>query len=246
MQLKILTWNIQAGIGTQAVHQYASQAYRQVLHTPAKKRTLKQIAKVLKDYDIVALQEVDLGGRRSNFQNQADLLQSYSKFPHAVSQENRVIGRVSRHGNAIFSKFPILDAQDLKLPGSRTGRGVLITRIDLPKPVYFANTHLSLGLADQNLQTKFISENIPEDGTLIIAGDMNCGSTSTPMTSLCESRKLNILTEPHDKSYPSWKPRKDFDHILADAKLGPAKATVVETLLSDHRPVQTTLTLKGK
>lgn len=245
MQLKILTWNIQAGIGTQAAHQYASQAYRQVLHTPAKKRTLKQIAKVLKDYDLVALQEVDLGGRRSNFQNQADLLQSYAKFPHAISQENRVVGRVSRHGNAIFSKYPILETQDLKLPGSRTGRGVLIAKIDLPKPIYFANTHLSLGLADQNLQSHFISENVPEDGALIVAGDMNCGSNSTPMKSLSENRKLNVLTEPHDKSYPSWKPRKDYDHILADARLGPAKADVVESLLSDHRPVQTTLTLKG-
>jgi len=245
MQLKILTWNIQAGIGTQAVHQYASQVYRQVLHTPAKKRTLKQIANVLKDYDLVALQEVDLGGRRSNFQNQADLLQSYAKFPHAVAQENRVIGRLSRHGNAIFSKHPIIDSQDLKLPGSRSGRGVLITRIDLPTPVYFINTHLSLGLADQHLQTHFISENVPVDGAMILAGDMNCGSTSLPMKSLSKSRKLNILTEPHDKSYPSWKPRKDFDHILADEKLGRPKARVVDCNLSDHRPVQTTLTLKG-
>lgn len=245
MQLKILTWNIQAAIGTKAVHQYASQAYRQVLHTPAKKRTLQQIANIMQDYDLVALQEVDLGGRRSNFQNQADLLQSYAGFPHAVAQENRVIGRVSRHGNAIFSKFPILDSQDLKLPGSRTGRGVLIARIDLPTPVYFTNTHLSLGLADQNLQTDFISENVPVDGPLVVAGDMNCGSASMPMKSLSQSRKLNILTEPHDKSYPSWKPRKDFDHILADERLGRPKAHVVECHLSDHRPVQTTLNIKG-
>jgi len=245
MQLKVLTWNIQAGIGTQATHQYASQAYRQVLHTPAKRRTLKQIAKVLQDYDLVALQEVDLGGRRSNFQNQVDILQTYAKFPHAVSQENRVVGRVSRHGNAIFSKYPILEAADLKLPGSRSGRGVLITRIDLPNPIYFANTHLSLGLADQNLQTHFISESVPTDGTVVIAGDMNCGSNSTPMKSLSQSRKLNILTEPHDKSYPSWKPRKDYDHILADERLGSAKANVVDSVLSDHRPVQTTLTIKG-
>ena len=200
---------------------------------------------MLKDYDLVALQEVDLGGRRSNFQNQADLLQSYAKFPHTVAQENRVVGRVSRHGNAIFSKHPILETQDLKLPGSRSGRGVLIAKIDLPTPVYFANTHLSLGLADQNLQTGFISENAPIDGILIIAGDMNCGSNSIPMKSLSTERKLNILTEPHDKSYPSWKPRKDFDHILTDEKLGPAKANVVDSFLSDHRPVQTTLNLKS-
>lgn len=245
MQLKVLTWNIQAGIGTKAAHQYASQAYRQVFHTPAKKRTLKQIAKVLKDYDLVALQEVDLGGRRSNFQSQVEILQSYAKFPYAVSQQNRVIGRVSKHGNAIFSKYPILDSQDLKLPGSRSGRGVLIAHIDLPTPLYFTNTHLSLGLADQHLQTDFISENVPLDGHLIVAGDMNCGSASLPITSLSKSRKLNILTEPHDKSYPSWKPRKGYDHILADEKLGPAKADVVDCQLSDHRPVQTMLTVTG-
>ncbi|RKQ69399.1 endonuclease/exonuclease/phosphatase family metal-dependent hydrolase [Litorimonas taeanensis] len=252
MQLKCLTWNIQAGIGTKAYYQYITQWRRQLRHTSHKDRTLAQIGEIISGYDLVYLQEVDLGGRRSNFLCQVDQLKRYSKAPYMALQENRKIGKVSRHGNALLSKFEIGDQEDIKLPGSRTGRGAMIALIKAEKPFYAVNTHLSLGTADQIAQMQYLSEKIPRDHPFILMGDLNCQTRSLPIEYFNAARNSVNLTSEQHKSYPSWSPRKDFDHVI----IGPVSqiglqsklkrtsngegsaAEVLEEIHSDHRPVE--------
>lgn len=243
MQLRCLTYNIQAAIGTRAYKEYLTQGWRQLFHSVHKNSTLESIAELISDYDVVCIQEVDLGGRRSNFKCQVDVLLELSSHIEASSQQNRVVGNVSRHGNAIFSKYPMSDIQDLKLPGRRQGRGAIVARIEAPKPFHVMNVHMSLGVADQMLQVDYLIENAPVDTPLIIKGDFNCGSMSAPLERLSQELDLKVLTTPHHRSYPSWKPRKDFDHILMSPHFFSKEANVVDAIFSDHRPVEALLRL---
>ena len=53
----------------------------------------------MRDYEVVCLQEIELGGLRNGFANQLLQLQELSDFSEAVWQLNRRVGRLSAHGN---------------------------------------------------------------------------------------------------------------------------------------------------
>jgi hypothetical protein len=131
--LKLLTWNIQAAIGTARFSDYLTRAHRQVFHTQAKASTLETIAETIRGADLVCLQEVDLGGRRAGYRCQANAIAERSGHDHLAIQENRVIRGVSRHGNAILSRHPLSNIRDLKLPGRVAGRGCLIATVEADK-----------------------------------------------------------------------------------------------------------------
>lgn len=238
MSLKIVSYNIQAAIGTKAYRQYVTQINRQIFHSKTKTKTLAEIADFTSDYDVACLQEVDLGGRRSGFKCQVDHLLGLSEFSHMSTQENRIVGNISRHGNAILSKHEQSDIRDLKLPGNRAGRGAIVARIEAPKPFYILNVHLSLGEADQMRQVEYLAKEAPSDLPLIIAGDFNCGAASRPLTELAAVLDMTALTTPNHKTYPSWNPRKDFDHILMSSHFSAETTGVKDVHHSDHRPVE--------
>ncbi|WP_017931148.1 endonuclease/exonuclease/phosphatase family protein [Robiginitomaculum antarcticum] len=238
MEHQLLTYNIQAGIGTGSYGQYLSQVHHQVIHTQTKSRTLGRIANLLMRYDIVCLQEIDLGGRRSGFRNQVERIAEASGHNHFSLQENRVVGKISRHGNAVLSRYKHEDVQDLKLPGSKPGRGALLVKVCAdPKPVWVMNVHLSLGIADQMEQVKFIADHAPTNSRLIICGDFNCSASSAPVKYLTETLGIDCHTKSKHKSYPSWNPRKDYDHILTSRSLHSEEVDVLPVRYSDHRPV---------
>jgi len=244
MQIKILTYNIQAGIGTTSFGQYLLKIHHQLFDSVAKAHTLSRIGKFVSEYDIVCLQEVDLGGRRSGYSNQVERIAELSGHQHISVQENRVVGKISRHGNAVISSLALDEFSDVKLPGSKPGRGAVISRVTAsPHPLYIVNVHLSLGLADQMKQVAHIAQCVPNGSHVIICGDFNCSSTSEPIKFLERALDLKCRTQPKDKSYPSWKPRRDFDHILSSISLASDSATVQPVLYSDHRPVSLTISL---
>ncbi|MEE9329335.1 MAG: endonuclease/exonuclease/phosphatase family protein [Parvularculaceae bacterium] len=236
--MRFLNYNIQAGIGTRNLRDYLLRAHHQLTQTKVKSATLASIAQLIAEYDIVCLQEVDLGGWRSGFQNQAATLQKMSGLPHMITQTNRVIGKFSLHGNAILSKHKIELLADTKLPGKVKGRGLLIGRID---GLVIANTHLSLGLKDQNLQFAAIAEQLRAYDQVIFSGDLNCKPASPHFTDFRELTQLRLHTHHHHPTFPSWKPRHALDHILATQELTISDCRPLQHALSDHLPVEALL-----
>lgn len=237
----LLTYNIQAGIGTQRAHHYVTQVYNQVLSTKAKTRNLREIGRFVSNFDVVCLQEVDLGGRRAGFVDQTETVRSASEHPHSVHQENRTVRTISRHGNAILSRFPIRDTEDLKLPGRIGGRGALIAELDMSPVTLIACVHLSLGVQDQMEQLEFLADhlNLPKYDRLrkIVCGDFNCSASSSPLQEFGNRTGLKCLTNTQHKTYPTWSPRAGFDHILSSESGADPKVCVEAAELSDHKAV---------
>lgn len=235
--MKILSWNIQAGIATTRYAHYITRAYRQLLNTPSKLKSLRQIAEIIADYDVVCLQEVDLGGRRAGFTSQADILAAISGHTFHEVQENRVVRNISRHGNAIFSKYPLQISDDMKLPGKIGGRGALIARVEHANAFTIANTHLSLGRIDQALQMSAVSEALPENGRWVLCGDLNMTATSDALTAFKTRHEISGPDEA-PLSYPSWAPRQALDHILCGAAISMSSYAAVDVIKSDHLPLE--------
>lgn len=243
--MRILTWNIQAGIGTTKYSQYFTHAYRQLFDTASKRETLAQVAEIISPYDVVCLQEVDLGGRRAGFMSQAAHIAEMSGHVHFEVQENRKVRNISRHGNAILSRHRLSVVDDMKLPGKIQGRGALIARVEQADGFVVANTHLSLGPIDQATQLDAIAEALPEGGKWAVCGDLNLSAASAAFQQFLDNTGAYSPTV-MPLSFPSWRPRRDLDHIIAGPEMHLSDYRVVKTAKSDHLPVEAVLTVADK
>ena len=123
--MRILSYNIQAAINARSYLSYTYQWHRQFLPGPAKRKTLARIAAYIRDFDLVCLQEIDLGGLRNGFKNHVEQLRELTGFHYHLAQVNRRLGKLSLHGNLILSKRPLREVLNVPLPSRIPGRGVL-------------------------------------------------------------------------------------------------------------------------
>jgi len=235
--LNFLSYNIQAGIGTFRPRDYVMRAHRQLMSVRPKTDNLNKIADYIRPFDVVCLQEVDLGGFRSGYVNQAEYLKSRADFPFMATQVNRRLGKLSLHGNIILSRRYIDHIESHILPGSVIGRGLLMVRLGHEKPILIANTHFSLGEADQRLQFGFIKEKLKAYERVILSGDFNCTPDSQVLRAFDEGCVLDMVTEDYHHAFPSWKPSKAIDHIFISKSFGHAKCDVEAVRYSDHLPL---------
>lgn len=235
--LDFLSYNIQAGIGTLRPRDYVMQAHRQLISVKPKTANLDKIANYIRPFDVVCLQEVDLGGLRSGYVNQADYLKKRADFPYMASQINRRVGRLSVHGNIILSRRHIHHIESHALPGSVTGRGLLMAHLGFDNPILIANTHFSLGESDQRLQFEFIKEKLSPYPRVILSGDFNCTPDSAVLRDFDDDCVLDMVTEDYHHAFPSWKPSKAIDHIFVSKSFGPIECDVEAVRFSDHLPL---------
>ncbi len=236
--MKLLTWNIQAGIGTGRYRDYLLHAHRQLIHTRSKTLALHNIARAIAPYDVVCLQEIDLGGRRAGYRNQVDAIAAQSGHAHIAVQQNRIVPGISRHGNAILSRYPLKLVQDLKLPGRVAGRGCLVVDIEGAVRLRVACLHLSLGGPAQREQLAAIAQALRDAPAWVAMGDFNCSADSDTMAEFCATSG-GVLPAVSPLTYPSWQPRHDFDHIVSLVPL--TQYRVEPARLSDHLPVSATV-----
>lgn len=231
--MNLLTWNIQAGIGTSRYRDYLLRAHLQLFHTPSKTVTLQNIAREIEPYDVVCLQEVDLGGRRAGYRSQVDEIALLSRHPHVAVQENRRVPGVSRHGNAILSHWPLTHVRDLKLPGRVAGRGCLVAEVEGKHAFRVACLHLSLGVSDRALQLEAVAQAMRGASAWAAMGDFNCGARSAPLEAFCEATGGQISRSP-PLTFPAWRPRRDYDHIVTGGEISISNYRSEPATFSDH------------
>ena len=102
-RLKLLSFNIQAGIGSQKFGDYITGSWKHLVAHPRSIETIEQIAGVLSHFDVVGLQEVDGGSLRSRNMNQLVHLASMGDFAFWHQQLNRNLGRLGQFSNGFLS-----------------------------------------------------------------------------------------------------------------------------------------------
>lgn len=238
--MRILSYNIQAAIGTDSYWRYVSRLHRQVLPARAKNDTLARIADYIAAFDVVCLQEIDLGGLRSGFCCQAQTLAQTAAFSHSLHQTNRVVGKLSRHGNMMLSRFPLQLLVSERLPSRIKGRGWLAATVHAPcGEVVVANAHFSLGMHDQIHQAQHIAAALEKYEKVCLCGDFNFLPDAAAAKILQQAGYTRVAAPA--PTYPSWQPRKTFDHIFLKGLHGQGRT---ETFCaSDHLPVSAQLIL---
>ena len=235
--IRLLSYNIQCGISTASYHHYLTKSWQHVLPHPHKRQNLDDIANVIKDYDIVAIQESDAGSWRSSFINQTEYLAQKAHFKHWHSQINRNIGKLAQHSNGLLSGVRPSRINEYKLPGVIPGRGVVSAEFDINgKCLTIFIVHLALGKRTRMKQLAFISEHINEYEHVVLLGDFNCETGSKEMQFVFNHTSLQEPVSAH-KTFPSWKPKHQIDHILVSDAIKVKDYQVLQYGVSDHLPV---------
>lgn len=236
-KLRLLSYNIQGGIGTSGYHHYLTQSWQHVLPYRGKRKNLDRVAQIASDYDIVALQETDAGSLRSNFVNLAEYLAQKAGFPFWHDQVNRNMGKFAQHSNSLLSKIRPSEVVEHKLPGLIPGRGALMVRFGNKRDslVIFV-VHLALSPRTRKSQLAFIGEQVQEHKHVIMMGDMNCEVDSHEMKLLFRQTHLQ---EPEHRphTFPSWRPQRHIDHILVSDEVNVLDVKALNQGVSDHLPV---------
>jgi len=236
-KIKLMSFNIQVAIASTRRRHYLTQSWKHILPHSQCFDNLDRIARLVSDYDIVGLQEVDAGSLRSQFINQVEYLAQHGGFPFWYSQTNRNLGKLAQHSNGMLSKFQPSETIEYKLPGRMPGRGALMMRFgQQDNSLALFMVHLALGKRARQQQLDFIAELVNEHPHACVMGDFNCAIESAEMASLFAKTDLclpleNLLT------FPSWRPARNIDHILTTSAVQVEEVKVLNEAMSDHLPI---------
>jgi endonuclease/exonuclease/phosphatase family metal-dependent hydrolase len=245
-KIRLLSYNIQAGISTRRYRHYLTHSWKHVLPHAQRFDNLDRIARLVKSYDIVGLQELDAGSLRSGYINLTEYLSEKAGMPFWSDQTNRRIGRVARHSTGLLSRFPPTEIVEHRLPGRIPGRGVLFIRYGTKEhPLIVMIVHLALGKRTRMLQLDYISEMVNQYRHVILMGDMNCYSDSDEMDYLINR---TLMREPFHglDTFPSWRPQHNIDHILVTPTLQVDNIRALNFSLSDHLPLEMEISLPAE
>lgn len=199
--------------------------------------------------DIVCLQEVDDGVPRSRHHRQVHLLGDALELPHRAFQRNVSLTR-GHYGNAILSRYPLLDVQHLELtvPPKKRRRGLAVhCRIrceDQSRTLLLFNVHLGLAGFERRIQLRRILESellqrTHRSTAVIVAGDFNdvWGQLGQTLLEPADFKPAGIQV----RTFPAVLPLRPLDRIYyrGDIQLehafGSHTANVRQA--SDHLPL---------
>jgi endonuclease/exonuclease/phosphatase family metal-dependent hydrolase len=245
-RLRLLSFNMQAGMEVQSYRHYLTRSWQNILPARGKIDNLNRISELLKDYDLVGLQEADGGSLRSGFVNQVEYLAKLGNFPCWYQQCTRDFGRFGRYGNGLLSRMLPTDVERHKLPGAMPGRGAIFMRYgDDQHHLIVINLHLALGRRSQHQQLGYIRELIQQFEHVVIMGDMNTHATHLLESSPLQDCGLYTPACITRKTYPSWAPSRTLDHFLVSRSVQVTDTWTPDFTLSDHLPVAIEVELPG-
>jgi endonuclease/exonuclease/phosphatase family metal-dependent hydrolase len=235
--LRLLSYNIQIGIKTRRYGQYLTHSWKHLVHHPQRFANLDRIAQLMSQYDVVGIQEADAGSARSGYVNITQYLAASAGFPYWDDQTNRRIGRFAQHSLGVLSRYKPSGITEHKLPGRIPGRGAMAVRYGTgAESLVVLIVHLALSRRGRLNQFDYISDLVNEYRHVVLMGDMNCRSDSDEIELLLNK---TLMSEPlHGmNTFPSWRPRRNIDHILVTPTVEVERAEVLDYPLSDHLPV---------
>ncbi len=213
-------------------------------------RIAERIARL--EPDIVALQELDVGRRRSSGCHQAEFIARHLNFESHFHPSMR--WAEEQYGNAVLSRWPIRLRRAGELPSEnaflfRESRAAHWAEIDAPGgPLHVINTHLGVGRLERREQATALAGAewigaIPVNEPALLLGDLNSMPGSTPHALL--EREFRDLVKSfsggHQRTFPAMWPVVTLDHVFGNARIRVVGVDISgewsDAVVSDHLPV---------
>lgn len=203
--------------------------------------------------DIVALQELDVGRRRTGHADQAHEIARHLTMSHHFHAALQV--EEEQYGDAILTRFPERLVKVGPLPGydrirALEPRGALWVEVMIDgRPVQIINTHLGLVPREQQIQAAYLAgpawlEHPGCQGDTILLGDFNATMSSLVYRTLTQrlrpARRLAARKQP-TSTFPSQLPVLRIDHLFVSDGIKVHEVSApfdpLTRVASDHLPL---------
>lgn len=197
--------------------------------------------------DILAVQEIGVDWLMGPEGDSPSRLSELLKLPHYVFvptiEQSRPHGPAARYGHALFSRWPIGDHRQLKLPRHEDEpRRLLRCTIaaDGDTTLDVLSTHLSHLPSDRPDQGIFLRRWLDDHplgaDARFLLGDLNAPPSETWIADFLD-HWVDADADKQRPTFPAHNPRRRIDYVLADgARLIDTTVPRVKEV-SDHRPV---------
>jgi endonuclease/exonuclease/phosphatase family metal-dependent hydrolase len=216
-RIRVLTWNIHAGIGADGRYDLARIMRLVERHAP----------------DVVALQEIEARGRRESAQPFAILKAELGG--HAVEAPT-IMGADGYYGHMLVSRWPIHDAalHDVSY-WRREARCVISAMVAAPGGAFRVfSTHFGLRARERRWQAARLADRVAQIGGPVLAiGDFNewswRGAVDRALAPILPGRT-------RQRTYPARRPSFALDRIYCRpaAMLGTSWTDLASSEASDH------------
>lgn len=147
-------------------------------------------------------------------------------------------------GNAVLSRYRVLNQQNFSLPGRGEKRGLLRTEICTGTNKFvFYSTHLGLDKNERRHQVDRILTIAGDDKLpLVLTGDFNALPQAPEIEEL---KKIFLLYDPSGfrPTFPAPKPQYKIDYVFFSSHWTPVASKVYYSEASDHLPLVVKLRL---
>lgn len=185
--------------------------------------------------DLIGLQEVDVGARRSGRADQPAAVAAAAGMAHAFGAARR-LGLRGRFGNAVCARGELAGVEVLRLPRAssrRSRRSALVARaVVAGRAVSVAVAHLSVDQAESEAQLAAVLAAVARrPPPRLVLGDLN----RHPHQAEAQLAAAGFaLVDPSLPTYPAGAPSARIDHAAVDG-LEVVGVEVVLLPVSDHR-----------
>jgi endonuclease/exonuclease/phosphatase family metal-dependent hydrolase len=210
---------------------------------------LEALAQVIEESgaNVVGLQEVSRGWV---INGSADMLSWLSNRLDMVYVAGATEGQL--WGNAILSRFPIVESENVQLPPDSLllRRGYTVAEIDVGREtVKFIDTHLHQIAEDSEVRQEQVPPLIVAwngEPLTVLMGDLNAEPGSPEMRMLSDAGLVDVsaVIGPSPRhTYYSADPTQQIDYIWTSRDIGATDFVIPQSTASDHLPLVTTLIL---
>ena len=237
--LRVMTYNIQHG-------------HVQLSEKPGDEIDLTKVGDVIRSVnpDIVGLNEVRGPGEHPDYTAQAEFLGNYLGYNAYFGRAIFFDGK-NPYGNAILSKYPIIEAKVIPIPdpynakelkGYFEPRCIVRAVVELPGGARFAVYSSHFGLNPEEAEhavTTAVTVLREESLPFVLMGDFNLTPDSPILAPLYRTLEAtdDLIPEGERLTFPSHDPQIKIDYIFTGGGAKAESAKVEQIVAADHCPV---------
>ena len=268
MQLNVMTYNIASGRYYHNDADFTPNGSTRIVD-------LSKCADVIREIgpDFCGINEINIYNNEYLEKNlpggspadQTGFLAEYTGLTHAYFGKATQFTR-SDYGNALISKYPILDAEVVLIPdpeikdefGYYETRGILKAKLDIAGGITVLQVHVGLNVSEsQNAVTTLCNIIDRAEGPIILMGDFNMRPNNFLLDRIRDRlQDIRPLEPGYHHTFPSWPSdaqipeqirnyrRCKIDYIFASHHFRQLDCKVHRVRVSDHMPLLAALDLK--